>query len=153
IRESPKLRGSARAPIHAVSRSEPLLLTEVMVELDIQLIGLARIDSLAEPVVYVREGQAFRCRLGIIRQDRLSDLALHRDGNDIAWKRISQSSSRRVLIRVEGVIDGNELAVRCAGVTEIAGALEKSRNGLVLRRSGGLTSAFIVEEEECAVAA
>src|SRR5262249_38333424 len=140
-------------PVHAVTRSESLFFAEVMIDLDVHLVGLARIYSLAEPVVDVGEGQAFRRRLRIIRQYGLSDLALHRDRNDIARKRIPQSSSRCVLICIEGVIDGNELTVGSARVAEIAAAFAKSRNGLILRRGRSLTSAFVVEEEERPVSA
>src|SRR4051812_21974800 len=84
IRDIPEAGWNTRTPIHAVTRCETLLIAEIVVELDIHLVGFVLVDALPEPVVHVRKRETIRRRLGVIREHFLSDFALHRWRHDVA---------------------------------------------------------------------
>ena len=141
----------AVTPVHAVPRGESLLLRDVVVDLRIDLVVCALIDSLGEEVVDARKRIACRRGRGVVRIEFPRDRVLPRKRNHVSRDRAPHRYAARVYERVIRIVDCNQVAVCQASVRKIARQLLSRGNGARGRGCPKLLIAVEVGEEKRAV--
>src|SRR5687767_2285943 len=100
----------------------------MMVDLGVQLLAACLANTLREEIIHSSERSALRCRFRVERENVLRDLGMHRNGNHIAREGTAQDLAVRGSVSIEGVVNGEDLAVRASRVRKIARELLRCGN-------------------------